>query len=206
MHRAAFLRSLGGFVLLVPAGRLLAAELSAGDGRSAPRPVDGSADVLGRLRARRTTQIERVVRYRARGVFPRNRDFEGLRIPYFVDDRGVACAVANLMIQDGLQAEVDRIARANNHVRVMDVTEGALVDWVVGSGLTQEEAARIQPGYDFMRPPATPFPIETPEDPAIVERQRIQRHLAEVIGELRRNTETSLATAVERFQRGRAGG
>jgi hypothetical protein len=42
---------------------------------------------------------------------------------------------------------VTAIQRANNFVYVTDVHEGPLVDWVLISGLTQEEAALIQPGY-----------------------------------------------------------
>ena len=201
MNRSHFVRSLLGFALVAPAGRLLAAELHAGDGSASPRPVTpfgtGAGDVLARLRARREIQIRRVVAYARRGLFPRNVDFRGERVPYFVDDRGYACAVAHLMIQDGLRAEVDRIAAADNHVRVMDVSEGPLVEWVLGSGLLQEEAARVQPGYDFMRP--TPPPIDL--EPGIVERRRIQRHLETVVAELRRDAEASLATAVDRFER-----
>lgn len=203
MNRARFVRSLGGFLLFVPAAGVLAAELHTGDGSTRPvEPIRGPRDVLANLRARRAVQISRVEAYRRRGVFPRNLDFEGARVPYFVDDRGVACAVANLMIEDGLRAEVSAISAANNHVRVMDVREGALVDWVIGSGLLQEEAARVQPGYDFMRPPPTPRPI----DPHIVEQRRIREHLGVVIAELRRDAEASLATAVDRFERARAGG
>lgn len=198
MNRAQFVRTLAGFFLLAPAGRLAAAELTAGDGsrplRPAPRP---GRDLLSTLRARRATQVARVGAYRRRGVFPQNVDFEGRRVPYFVDHRGVACAVAHLMIEDGRRADVDAIAAANNHVRVMDLSEGALVDWVIGSGLLQEEAARIQPSYDFMRP--------TPVDPGIVERGRIREHLGIVLAELERDTERSLAIAVDRAG-ARAGG
>lgn len=205
MNRAQFVRTLAGLLLLAPAGRLVAAELSAGDGST--RPVDPAprpGDLLRTLRARRTTQISRVEAYRRRGVFPRNLDFEGERVPYFLDDRGVACAVAYLMIEDGRRTDVDAISAANNHVRVMEVSEGALVDWVTGSGLLQEEAARIQPGYDFLRPSPAPTPF--PEEPGIVERRRIREHLGVVLAELRRDTERNLVVAVDRFERARAGG
>ena len=205
MNRSAFVRSLAGFLLLAPAARVFAAELSAGDGSTRPvTPVRPGTDTsrLRTLRARRETQILRVEQYRRRGAFPQNVDFAGERVPYFVDHRGVACAVANLMIEDGRRADVTAISAANNHVRVMDVSEGPLVEWVLASGLLQEEAARIQPSYDHMFPDPTPLPVE----PGIVERRRIREHLSVVLGELRRDTETNLAMAVDRFNRSRAGG
>lgn len=205
MNRSTFVRSLAGFLLLAPAARLFAAELSAGDGSTRPvTPVRPGSDLLRTLRARRETQITRVDLYRRRGMFPQNVDFAGERVPYFVDHRGVSCAVANLMIEDGRRADVAAISAASNHVRVMDVSEGPLVDWVIGSGLLQEEAARIQPGYDHMWGRPTPTP--EPSEPGIVERRRIREHLGVVLAELRGNTEANLVTAVDRFSRSRAGG
>lgn len=197
MKRLRFLGTLFGFGI---ASRALGAELFSGDGRTTPAPIlpVTPVDPFAGLRERRELQISRVQAYADASQFPRNLDFRGRRVPYFVDDRGVPCAVANLMIQDGLQGEVDEIVRTNNHVRVMDVSQGALVDWVLGSGLLQEEAARIQPSYDFERP----YPVPTPviEDPAVVrERERIRRHLGVVIAELRTSTNTSLPIAARRL-------
>lgn len=200
--RRNFLQSLAasGLLLVVPAAAVRAAELHAGDGSSrTPEPLlPGRIRTLAFFRERRALQVARVTAYARRGVFPRNIDFRGARVPYFVDDRGVACAVANLMIEDGLREVVGGIAAENNHVRVMDVSSGPLVDWVLESGLLQEEAARIQPSYDFERPYR---PRPTPVDPAIVERRRIQRHLERVVAELRRDTETNVVTALERWER-----
>lgn len=195
MTRSRFVRTLAGFLLLAPAARVFAAELSAGDGstRPAPLPLTRRGGTLDMLRRNRETQILRVDAYRRRGIFPQNVDFAGERVPYFVDARGVACAVANLMREDGYHSAVTAIAAGNNHVRVMDVTEGPLLTWVRTSGLTQPEAARIQPSYDFMRPPPTPTPL----DMNVVDRRRIREHLGVVVAELRRDTEASLAIALE---------
>jgi len=48
---------------------------------------------------------------------------------------------------DGRDLEVAAIVEKNNLVRVNDVQQGCLIDWIHISGLTQEEAALIQPGY-----------------------------------------------------------
>jgi hypothetical protein len=51
------------------------------------------------------------------------------------------------MALDGWEAEVIALARATPNVLVRDVDDGPLVVWLLTSGLTQEEAALIQPGY-----------------------------------------------------------
>jgi uncharacterized protein YjbI with pentapeptide repeats len=58
------------------------------------------------------------------------------------------------MRESGWSDAVDEIARHNNHVYVPDAHDGPLVHWVLQSGLTQEEAALIQPGYG---PSCRPF-------------------------------------------------
>lgn len=200
MHRRRVLIA-SSLLLFAPAVR--AAELFHDDTWREGRPSgSGNREELRRmLAANRERQIRRVHAYAARGRFPRNTEFPGERLPHFLDDRGVPCAVAHLMIEDGRRADVERIARENNLVRVVDVQSGPLLEWVLGSGLLQEEAARIQPAYDFMD---RPRPVETPVAPHIVERERIRRHLRAVEQELRRDTAASLAIALERLERARA--
>ena len=72
------------------------------------------------------------------------------------------------------------MVKADNHVRVPDVKEGPLVDWVLQSGLTQEECARIQPTYGFRKPPPTP------EERARMEQERVRAQLTRTLRALRR--------------------
>ena len=58
------------------------------------------------------------------------------------------------MRRSGSNDAVEEIARHNNHVYVPDVHDGPLMQWVLQSGLTQEEAALIQPAY---APSCLPF-------------------------------------------------
>ena len=51
------------------------------------------------------------------------------------------------MHMDGKDAEVSQIVSQNNLVRIRNVHGGNMVQWIRTSGLTQEEAAMIQPGY-----------------------------------------------------------
>jgi hypothetical protein len=170
-----------------------------------PRPAD-RASWKKQLAASREQQIERLRAYRRAGKFPRNRLVEKQRVPIFVDDQGTPCAVASLMIEDGRRADVLAIARANNLVRVMEVHEGPLVDWLLRSGLLQEEAALIQPSYDWVerpvpRPPERQPPV-APDVMVGLERDeilRIQAHLGSVVKQLVANTDEALETALGRL-------
>lgn len=100
-------------------------------------------------RARRAA-LTRVLRtYRDRGLFPRNYDFPGDAMPYFIDRRtGVLCAVAHLLESSGRRDLVDAVADADNNVWVPELAGNAKFEaWLDANGLTIEEAARIQVPY-----------------------------------------------------------
>jgi hypothetical protein len=99
------------------------------------------------LALRRLENLRRLRLYQLRGRFPHNEHVADRAVPIFVDNHDTACAVGHLMRESGWNDAVAAIQRANNFVYVTDVRNGPLVDWVLVSGLTQEEAALIQPGY-----------------------------------------------------------
>lgn len=99
------------------------------------------------LAIRRQQQIDRLRYYAQRGLFPLNEGHAKQAVPIFVDQQNTHCAVGFLMHVDGRDDSITEIVWANNLVQVMEVNQGGLVDWVLTSGLTQEEAALIQPGY-----------------------------------------------------------
>jgi hypothetical protein len=82
------------------------------------------------------------------GLFPQNRDSPG-RHPIFIDADGRACAVAYLMTQSGATAAAQAVARRENNAYVPDMRSPELLAWLPQSGLTLDEAAWIQPAYDF---------------------------------------------------------
>jgi hypothetical protein len=99
------------------------------------------------LALRRLENLRRLRLYQLRGRFPHNEHVADRTVPIFVDNHDTACAVGHLMRESGWNDAVAAIQRANNFVYVTDVRNGPLIDWVLVSGLTQEEAALIQPGY-----------------------------------------------------------
>lgn len=112
----------------------------------------GRAELRSRLSARRSLQADRLDHYASVGRFPLNRHYADEARPIFVDAQGTHCAVGHLMALDGREAEVLALARSRPNVLVREVDGGPLVAWVLSSGLTQEEAALIQPAY---YPPST---------------------------------------------------
>lgn len=104
-------------------------------------------DALIFLATNRKRQIARLRYYMHRGLFPQNEGQSTSAVPIFVDRHQTHCAVGFLMHSDGKDAEVASIVKTNNLVYVNDVRRGSIIDWIRSSGLTQEEAALIQPAY-----------------------------------------------------------
>lgn len=106
------------------------------------------------LAGRRAWQVRTLIEYANRGRFPLNEDHAVDAVPIFVDNHQTHCAVGYLMHRSGHDAAVAEVVETNNLVFVKDATEGRLVDWIMFSGLTQDEAALIQPAYDHSVPAA----------------------------------------------------
>ena len=107
-------------------------------------------------RAARVALLRELSHYRERGRFPRNRDFPGQRVPYFVDAEGTRCAMAHLIEFTGDSALVRRVATTRNNARVRELAgDPELIAWLDRNGLSLEEAARIQPSYDGRDPLAS---------------------------------------------------
>jgi len=159
-----------------------------------PSPAVSLNDVYRHLAERREQQIERLRCYASRGRFPRNTDFPDRARPYFVDSAGTHCAVAHLMREDGHNDAVLAIAAADNHVLVDEVCGGPLRRWILTSGLTQAECARIQPTYGY----GSVMGTNEPSTEAL-ERDRLRIHFTKVEAELVRNSDASLETALREW-------
>jgi hypothetical protein len=171
------------------AGLLLTVFL-AGSAAARSRAVDHSAEWRAHLTAVRAKNIAILIAYTQAGQFPRN-EVTDTKFNIFRDDRGVLCAVANIMFQNGEAKLVDQTARTNNFVRLGDVRKGPLLDWIQVSGFTQEEIQRIQEPY-------------MPYEPSLEdeERERVQRHLFGVIRQLQQDTPRSIETVMTRLPEG----
>lgn len=154
--------------------------------------VRGDAAELRRvLAARRDAAIAELAAYAARGVFPLNQERPG-RLNVFIDGTGAICAAANLIAASGQRALVDATAADDNFLRLADVTDGPLMDWMLTSGLTQDEIAIVQEPYAFVGEQPSPAVLAT-------EVGRLREHFAAVDETLRHQRDASLDRAVARL-------
>jgi hypothetical protein len=154
-----------------------------------PAAPDRRGELRLRLAAQREVQIERLRSYRQAGVFPRQRVEPSRLVNVLVDDEGHLCAVASLMEHEGLGHLVRLTAVHSNQLQMADVKDGPFLEWILGSGLTQEEIVRVQMPYAYDA--RTPVAREA-------ERVRLVAHFERVEAELLRDAEASLDLAVAR--------
>jgi hypothetical protein len=119
---------------------------------------------------RRAELLRYLDEYVAAGQYPT--DEAGMPQSVFVDARGVRCPMAELIWRSGHPELVQAVAREHNKVRLAEVTEGPLHDWMMGSGLTMDEIALIQGVMDLN----TQW-IITNEDATILARAQVRGRL-----------------------------
>src|SRR4051812_34909403 len=105
-----------------------------------PVPQDGAT--VAELAQHRAQLIGWLHEYREAGVFPV--DATGMPMSAFKDAAGVRCPMAELLHKSGRDDLVDAVAKEANTVRLEDVHTGPLHDWMLGSGLTEEEISMVQ--------------------------------------------------------------
>jgi hypothetical protein len=193
----------------LPAGLIVLAACSGSPPSPAPTSSESVASepsewdsVHARLAVHRVQQIERLAEYASRGEFPHNYA-KAPSAHIFRDDAGRLCAVANLVHQDGRDDLVDTTARTHNDLAVADVHDGPMLDWVLASGLTQEELVRIQLPAPVMTPPkpvkrAAPLVARADAEETRM-KEAVVRHIEQVQAELRADTEKSLDAATNRY-------
>ncbi len=101
------------------------------------------------LAAQRSATLDRLHAYWVRGQFPQNRTEAG-QVPVFIDERKVACAVAQLVIDSGHQELATRVQTTDNHGYLLEMKVPGLDAWIASSGLTGDELASIQPSYGML--------------------------------------------------------
>jgi len=122
------------FAVLASAGPALAEDSPTGPDTTALRAA---------LVKQRATNLKRFEEYRQKRVYPHNLYAADMR-NVWKDPDGHLCAIATLVHDSGNDDLVDSIAKDENFVKLADVTSGPIVDWILTSGFTQEEAVMIQ--------------------------------------------------------------
>jgi hypothetical protein len=136
--------------------------------------------------------------YQKKGVFPSN-TFSDDKLNVWRDADGHFCAAATIIRASGMTELVDRVADQNNFIKLADVTQGPLMDWILTSGFTQEEIAAIQEPF---------MPIRDPQQPKVVDAKLRATENARLIARYKvvdrmlvRNEKKSLELAVDRLMK-----
>jgi hypothetical protein len=150
---------------------------------------------LVELTARRAQMIEWLREYYEQGVYPT--DAEGKPISVFQDARGVRCPMAELIYRSGHGDLVDAVVAHDNKLRLVDVKDGPLHDWMAQSGLTIEEIAMVQGvmelDYSWMQ--------AEPSQEAILARGQVRGRLETAVSALGTNNLHSVDVAAARLAR-----
>ncbi|MBA3458894.1 MAG: hypothetical protein H0T46_02965 [Deltaproteobacteria bacterium] len=180
----------------------VAAEASVSRARPAlpDRPVVlDRATVRAKLAAARAANIKRFRAYQQKGVFPSN-TYDGRKLNVWMDEQGQFCAAATIMIASGKSDLVNQVAAQDNFIRLGTVKQGAVMDWILTSGLTQDEIAAIQePFMGVMR--EEPF-----VDPNLrmAEDARLRKKYKQVDAMIAKNHQKSIDLATDRLMKNQA--
>jgi hypothetical protein len=173
-----------------------AAAVAAGSTRIASAsdriPAASEARWREKLEARREMMLQRLHAYWLAGDFVQNPDPSGGPGHFILDARGKPCPLASIIERSGRGDLVEEAARKNNNVKVVDLRDGPILEWILESGLTQEECVLIQ------------RPSLSGEDAASMakrqqESKRLRDDLARIEQTLRQSTEKSLTISVKRM-------
>ena len=167
--------------------------------RPAPRSVPqhtqlDRAAVRAKLAARRKVVFARFLAYREGRVYPiNNLPVDGPRHLWF-DDWGNLCAAATLISADWGRDATMRIGATDRQIQIASIHTGAVNDWILTSGLTQQELVAIQLPGD---------PITMPIQPEQREQEiaRMFRTYVDVERQIRSMWESNLDAATDALMR-----
>ena len=138
--------------------------------------------------------------YEKAGVFPSN-IYQPNKLNVWRDAAGHVCAAATIIRASGMTDLVDRVADQNNFIRLADVSQGPLMDWILTSGFTQDEIAMIQEPFDPVTEPhvAPSQPIVVDARLRAAENARLRAKYTQVERALVKNEKRNIELAVDRL-------
>jgi hypothetical protein len=148
--------------------------------------------VRAALAVRRAHNLAAFRAYWKGGVYPHN-TFRVGPLNVWRDADGHLCAAATMIDKDGKHALVNKTAETDNNIRLLDVTKGQLLDWMLTSGFTIEEIDRIQA-------PMVEPDIDSPEQRTLAD-ARLRAGYEATDKWLVENAKSSLDTAVARVMK-----
>lgn len=187
---------------------LVAASLALGlaaqsvDARSfAKAPAETAAHIESSQRARlkkvlakrRAKNLSAFQAYVSRQQYPHNAETPG-ELNIWIDTAGRRCAAAQMIWASGAKQLVAEQAELDNYIRLANVTEGALNDWILTSGLTHDEVVLIQ--RPFVGRPQQGELAKPVDSWQVTDRAMFTKYRG-ILAELRRTNDASLDAAVD---------
>ncbi len=160
------------------------------------RMILDRATVRAKLAEQRAANLSRFRAYQQAGVFPSN-TFDTRKLNVWMDADGHLCAAATIINASGQSDLVKRVASQSNFIRLADMRQGPLMDWILTSGLTQDEIAAIQ--EPFM-PVYQEQPVVEPKLRA-AENARLIKKYKQVTAMIVKNQKKSLDLAADRLMK-----
>ena len=149
-------------------------------------------EVRKALAARRDHNVASFRAYRKAGIYPHNFVRPG-PLNVWRDRDGHLCAAATMLDKDGQHEIVLKTAETNVNIRLLDVTTGPLMDWMLTSGLTIEEIDRIQ------APAVMPTPMPEPQINTAAEDARLRKDYEATDTFLGKHAKAGLDVATDRL-------
>ena len=165
--------------------------------RVAQRALD-RATIRAQLAAARAKNLAAFRAYQKKGVFPSN-TFQPNKLNVWRDAAGHLCAAATIIDQSGQHDLVRRVADQTNFIRLGDVKQGPLMDWILTSGFTQDEIAAIQEPFMPVRNEQPTRPVLVDASKRAAEDARLRARYAVVTKMLVDNEQKSLDQATDRI-------
>ncbi|NQX98917.1 MAG: hypothetical protein HRT73_13720, partial [Flavobacteriales bacterium] len=100
----------------------------------------------------RTHTLDLLHDYWVAGVFPKNYESKGKRLPCFIDKDRKICAVGYLIEKTAGRQLSEKINLTYKYEYVFNMNDKTIDDWRLANGLTKLECAMIQPTYIFQDP------------------------------------------------------
>jgi hypothetical protein len=174
-----------------------------------PLPAPSRDEVRAALVEARAQNLASFRTYWKGGIYPSNVYTKKL-LNVWRDEDGHFCAAATIMVKSGNEALAIKHSDDNNFIRLADVEQGPVMDWILTTGFTQEELVSIQKPFMGVakrpiapsQPVAMPLPPVKPAIDARLRKAETARLLAKykvVDKQLTAKQKKSLELAVDRL-------
>ena len=94
----------------------------------------------------RMDNLQRIKEYANRKIFPVN-DVKKHKTPYFIDNFGTYCAVADVLAFKGEFGIIESVMETDPFARIIEINSPKFEKWAASSGLSIKELGEIQPAY-----------------------------------------------------------